>query len=128
MSRSVKKGPFVDAKLMKRVIAMNSGGRREVLRTWSVTSWASSLSPGCSAATPRAARKRREPADGRGRGARRPAPHPHVAAEGPPGPRRGPRQERQRGAGHPEVPAAARRPAGGGGGPVGRGQRRKQLQ
>ena len=35
MSRSLKKGPFVDAKLMKRVIAMNSGGRKEVLRTWS---------------------------------------------------------------------------------------------
>ena len=34
MSRSLKKGPFVDAKLMKRVIAMNSGGRKEVLRTW----------------------------------------------------------------------------------------------
>jgi small subunit ribosomal protein S19 len=35
MSRSLKKGPFVDAKLMKRVIAMNAGARREVLRTWS---------------------------------------------------------------------------------------------
>ena len=35
MSRSLKKGPYVDAKLMKRVMAMNSGGRREVLRTWS---------------------------------------------------------------------------------------------
>src|SRR5260370_26967659 len=35
MSRSLKKGPFVDAKLMKRVVAMNSGGRKEVLRTWS---------------------------------------------------------------------------------------------
>jgi small subunit ribosomal protein S19 len=35
MSRSLKKGPFVDAKLLKRVVAMNSGGRKEVLRTWS---------------------------------------------------------------------------------------------
>ena len=35
MPRSLKKGPFVDPKLMKRVIAMNSGGRKEVLRTWS---------------------------------------------------------------------------------------------
>ena len=35
MSRSLKKGPFVDAKLMKRVTAMNSGGRKELLRTWS---------------------------------------------------------------------------------------------
>ncbi len=35
MSRSLKKGPFVDAKLMKRIVAMNSGARKEVLRTWS---------------------------------------------------------------------------------------------
>ena len=36
MSRSVKKGPFVDSKLMKRVLAMNApGARKEVLRTWS---------------------------------------------------------------------------------------------
>src|SRR6266852_3626703 len=35
MSRSLKKGPYVDAKLMKRIVAMNSGGRKEVLRTWS---------------------------------------------------------------------------------------------
>ena len=35
MSRSLKKGPFVDPKLMKRIVAMNSGGRKEVLRTWS---------------------------------------------------------------------------------------------
>ena len=35
MARSVKKGPFVDPKLMKRIVAMNSGGRKEVLRTWS---------------------------------------------------------------------------------------------
>ena len=35
MSRSLKKGPYVDAKLMQRVVAMNAGGRKEVLRTWS---------------------------------------------------------------------------------------------
>jgi len=36
VSRSIKKGPFVDSKLMKRVLAMNAGGaRKEVLRTWS---------------------------------------------------------------------------------------------
>src|ERR687884_530096 len=35
MSRSLKKGPYVDAKLMKRVVAMNTGGRREVVRPWS---------------------------------------------------------------------------------------------
>src|ERR671934_2796269 len=35
MSRSLKKGPYVDAKLMKKVLAMNSSGRKEVLKTWS---------------------------------------------------------------------------------------------
>ena len=35
MSRSLKKGPYVDEKLMRRVLAMNQGGRKEVLRTWS---------------------------------------------------------------------------------------------
>ena len=35
MSRSLKKGPYVDEKLMQRVTAMNAGTRREVLRTWS---------------------------------------------------------------------------------------------
>ncbi len=35
MSRSLKKGPFVEAKLMKRVVAMNASGRKEVLKTWS---------------------------------------------------------------------------------------------
>ncbi len=35
MSRSLKKGPYVDEKLLRRVAAMNAGGRREVLRTWS---------------------------------------------------------------------------------------------
>jgi small subunit ribosomal protein S19 len=35
MSRSLKKGPYVDEKLMRRVLAMNQSGRKEVLRTWS---------------------------------------------------------------------------------------------
>ncbi len=35
MSRSLKKGPYVDEKLLRRVTSMNAGGRREVLRTWS---------------------------------------------------------------------------------------------
>ena len=35
MSRSTKKGPFVEAKLMKRVEAARRGGERTVIRTWS---------------------------------------------------------------------------------------------
>ena len=35
MSRSLKKGPFVEEKLLKRIVAMNSSGRREVIKTWS---------------------------------------------------------------------------------------------
>lgn len=35
MSRSLKKGPYVEAKLMKRVEAMNQKGDKKVIRTWS---------------------------------------------------------------------------------------------
>jgi small subunit ribosomal protein S19 len=35
VSRSTKKGPFVEAKLMKRVNAARSSGERSVIRTWS---------------------------------------------------------------------------------------------
>jgi len=35
MSRSIKKGPFIDFKLDKRVTAMNEGGKKSVLKTWS---------------------------------------------------------------------------------------------
>lgn len=35
MGRSVKKGPFVDAKLLSRIIAMNEKNEKVVLRTWS---------------------------------------------------------------------------------------------
>ena len=35
MSRSTKKGPFVEAKLLKRIEAMNENGTKEVLKTWS---------------------------------------------------------------------------------------------
>jgi len=35
MSRSLKKGPFVDAKLMKKIEAMNQKGEKKVIRTWS---------------------------------------------------------------------------------------------
>ena len=35
MPRSVKKGPFVDAPLMKKVEAMNDGRERKIIKTWS---------------------------------------------------------------------------------------------
>ena len=35
MSRSTKKGPFVEPKLLKRIEAMNEHGTKEVLKTWS---------------------------------------------------------------------------------------------
>ena len=38
MSRSTKKGPFVQAKLLERVIAMNEKNEKIVLKTWSRSS------------------------------------------------------------------------------------------
>ena len=35
MSRSLKKGPFVDESLMKKIEAMNDGGDKKVVKTWS---------------------------------------------------------------------------------------------
>ena len=35
MSRSLKKGPFVDPKLLKKVEDMNAKGDKKVIRTWS---------------------------------------------------------------------------------------------
>ena len=34
MSRSTKKGPYVDAKLMKKVQAVRAAGARTVIQTW----------------------------------------------------------------------------------------------
>ncbi|MDA1278528.1 MAG: 30S ribosomal protein S19 [Chloroflexi bacterium] len=34
MSRSIKKGPYVDPKLMKKVNAIQAVGSRSVIRTW----------------------------------------------------------------------------------------------
>jgi small subunit ribosomal protein S19 len=38
MSRSSKKGPFVDSRLLARVEALNSTREKRMLRTWSRTS------------------------------------------------------------------------------------------
>ncbi len=34
MSRSVRKGPYIDAKLLKRLEAMNKVNERRVIKTW----------------------------------------------------------------------------------------------
>ena len=35
MARSLKKGPYADASLLKKVDAMNKGGDKSVIKTWS---------------------------------------------------------------------------------------------
>ena len=35
MARSIKKGPFIDDHLMKKVVAMNAGGTKQLIKTWS---------------------------------------------------------------------------------------------
>jgi small subunit ribosomal protein S19 len=35
MSRSVKKGPYCDAKLLKKIAALDKGGEKVVIKTWS---------------------------------------------------------------------------------------------
>ena len=35
MARSLKKGPFIDDHLLKRIKQMNTAGDRKVLKTWS---------------------------------------------------------------------------------------------
>lgn len=38
MSRSLKKGPFINPKLLAKVEKLNSSGGRQVIRTWSRSS------------------------------------------------------------------------------------------
>ena len=38
MSRSLKKGPYIEPKLLKRVEALNRSGKRQVVKTWSRSS------------------------------------------------------------------------------------------
>ena len=35
MARSLKKGPFVDSKLLTKVEKINDGGKKTVIKTWS---------------------------------------------------------------------------------------------
>ena len=38
MSRSIKKGPYVQEVLLKRIVAMNEANEKKVLKTWSRSS------------------------------------------------------------------------------------------
>ncbi|WP_026486967.1 30S ribosomal protein S19 [Caldanaerobius polysaccharolyticus] len=38
MSRSLKKGPYVDQKLLKKIIAMNEKREKSIIKTWSRSS------------------------------------------------------------------------------------------
>ena len=38
MSRSLKKGPFVEPRLLGRIEAMNAAGEKDVIKTWSRSS------------------------------------------------------------------------------------------
>ena len=38
MSRSIKKGPYVEGALMKRIVEMNNSGKKSVVKTWSRSS------------------------------------------------------------------------------------------
>ena len=38
MGRSMKKGPFVEERLMKRIEGMNTSGSKTMIKTWSRTS------------------------------------------------------------------------------------------
>ena len=35
MTRSAKKGPYVDPRVTKKVAAMNASGKKQVIKTWS---------------------------------------------------------------------------------------------
>lgn len=35
MSRSLKKGPFVEEKLYNRIVAMNEANNKQIIKTWS---------------------------------------------------------------------------------------------
>lgn len=38
MGRSIKKGPFIEERLLKRIINMNESGSKQVVKTWSRSS------------------------------------------------------------------------------------------
>jgi len=38
MARSIKKGPYIDARLLEKIQLMNSGGGKRVIKTWARSS------------------------------------------------------------------------------------------
>ena len=38
MSRSIKKGPYIKERLLKRIMDMNASGKKTVIKTWSRSS------------------------------------------------------------------------------------------
>jgi small subunit ribosomal protein S19 len=38
MSRSIKKGPYVDAKLLKKMESLNKSGEKKIIKTWARSS------------------------------------------------------------------------------------------
>lgn len=38
MSRSIKKGPYVDAKLLKKMETLNKSGEKKIIKTWARSS------------------------------------------------------------------------------------------
>ena len=38
MSRSLKKGPYVEPRLLERIVAMNEAGEKNAIKTWSRSS------------------------------------------------------------------------------------------
>ena len=35
MARSAKKGPYIDSRLQKKILALNKSGQKTVIKTWS---------------------------------------------------------------------------------------------
>jgi len=50
MARSIRKGPFVDHHLMKKVEALDTSGTKRVIKTWSRRSTITPLMVGCTIA------------------------------------------------------------------------------
>ena len=43
MSRSLKKGPYIDYKLEKRILEMNANNKKQVVKSWSRASMISPI-------------------------------------------------------------------------------------
>ena len=87
MPRSLKKGPFVDDHLLKKVDAMNAAGERKVIKTWSRRSTIIPDMVGHTDRRPRRAQARagvHHRVDGRAQ-ARRVLAHPHLPVPRRPG-------------------------------------------